>query len=156
MLDPMSALRAIPQRFWRMIALPSDYDDCWVWIGGTNGDGYGRLWFNGKKHGAHRFVYSLAVSNVDERTVDHLCRNRLCVNPIHLELVSKRENTLRSPIAITAMQARQTLCMRGHELSICPDGHRRCKICHKNARRIRKQAGAASACPPPALADEPS
>lgn len=68
-------------------------DDCWLWQGGTDSKGYARTQINGKKSPVHRIMYQLFVSQIkrgDE--IDHLCRNRRCVNPNHLQAVSSTEN----------------------------------------------------------------
>jgi len=81
----------------------------------------------------------------DGLTIDHLCRNRACVKPAHLEAVSQRVNTLRSPIAVAAINARKTHCKRGHafddlntRVSIGPNGQRRrdCRACHRKSAEV--------------------
>jgi len=87
---------------------------CWKWRGSPRGDGYGQLRVAGYWWGAHRLAYTLWVGPIpDGLTIDHLCRQPLCVNPAHMEPVTKRENTLRG-FGITAQQARRTHCPRGH------------------------------------------
>jgi hypothetical protein len=83
----------------------ADRDVCWPWQGNLDRDGYGKL---GKRL-AHRVVYSVLVKVVPAGLVlDHLCRNRCCVNPLHLEPVTSLENTLRGiPY--------RTHCPNGHE-----------------------------------------
>ena len=69
---------------------------CWVWRRAGNGDGAGRVWFDGKLRLAHRVVYEMVKGPIpDGLQLDHLCANRLCVNPDHLEPVTNRENKLR-------------------------------------------------------------
>lgn len=108
-------------------------DSCWVWDGAIQGAGYGTAWDKRirKIKLAHRLVYELLVGPIpDGLTLDHLCRNRACVNPEHLEPVSMKENVLRG-ISPSAQKARQVLCIRGHELVATPKG-RRCFICVAN------------------------
>lgn len=84
-------------------------NECWPWIGGTS-DGRGHFWLNGENVNAYRVVYSL-VRGVDISTIetlDHLCRNPLCVNPDHLEPCSRGENARRYMQTITH-------CPQGHE-----------------------------------------
>lgn len=69
---------------------------CWEWQGEMNRNGYGRVWINGKRLMSHRVTYELLVGPIaDGLVVDHLCKNRACCNPEHLEPVTIRENTLR-------------------------------------------------------------
>lgn len=69
---------------------------CWEWRGMVNRNGYGRVWLDGRRHMVHRIMYTLLKEEIPEGLVlDHLCRNRLCCNPDHLEAVTVRENTLR-------------------------------------------------------------
>lgn len=93
-----------------------DVDDvtgCWVWRTPTDG-GYGRLTIKGRLLYAHRVVYVMLRGPVDpELDLDHLCRNRACVNPDHVEPVAPRINVLRG---VAAKESR-TRCSRGHELT---------------------------------------
>lgn len=98
-------IRATPgmsdeDRFWHYCS-PEPNTGCWIWIGAYNGDGYGCITIgrapNRKVLGAHNFAYQIMVGAVRKGyELDHLCRNRWCCNPGHLELVTKRENLLRS------------------------------------------------------------
>lgn len=97
-------------------------DGCIIWTRPLSNDGYPRLtWLCDEGYtirGAHRLAYHLWVApapNDRLMSVDHLCRNRACVNPEHLELVRQRDNILRSPVAIGALNAAKTHCAQGHE-----------------------------------------
>lgn len=117
---------------------------CWEWTGAIGPNGYGRM--THKKDGryvklyAHRVSYEMHKGAIpDELVIDHLCRNRKCVNPDHLEPVSNRENILRgtSPIANAA---RATHCPAGHSYSgenlyVTRNGHRCCRKCTREKRR---------------------
>jgi hypothetical protein len=79
----------------RFLALTSKEVGCWKWKGGHRGQ-YGILGLLGKGWGAHRLSYELFVGPLPEgMTVDHLCRNTICVNPKHLEAVHGSENSRR-------------------------------------------------------------
>ena len=125
---------------------------CWNWVGKTDG-GYGLLQRQGKRYKAHRFAYEMLRGPVpDGLVLDHLCANRVCVNPWHLEAVTRAENTLR---AIPSRLARKTHCKFGHELSGTnlrferseTNGNirRRCITCTKDAKLRYKERKALNA-----------
>lgn len=111
---------------------------CHVWIAACDEHGYGRY----RGRGAHRFAWIRENGDVPAGLqLDHLCRNRGCVNPAHLEPVTQRENTMRSPIAPAAINARKTHCDRDHLLSganlyVRSDGRRICRECLYTRTRI--------------------
>jgi hypothetical protein len=73
---------------------------CWDWTGSLNGDGYGKTYVDGTLLLVHRFAYELLVGPIPEgMTLDHLCRNRACLRPSHLEPVTVAENLRRGHAA---------------------------------------------------------
>lgn len=90
--------------------------DCWNWTGIKNTRGYAEFKLNNKYVKAYRYSYELLIGDIPQGlTIDHLCRNRACVNPKHLDPVSLRENILRGNNP-TAINFRKKVCLRGHVL----------------------------------------
>jgi len=125
------------KRFWDKVKKSVG---CWLWTGSAS-NGYGRFWANGKTQYAHRFAYQSVVGPIPaEKVLDHLCRTPLCVNPAHLEVVTRRENTFRGVTEATK-NAKKTHCPNGHEYTVentyvySGDKKRRCREC----RRLRNQ-----------------
>lgn len=109
---------------------------CWVWTGFCSPQGYGRFKFGGRLLSAHRFSYELEIGPIrDGLTIDHLCRNRGCVRPSHLEPVTRKVNTLRGE-TIVAAHAAKTHCPKGHPYDEVNtrlyEGRRYCKQCLKD------------------------
>lgn len=84
----------IQEYFWQYV---QKTPECWEWGGGYSKGGYGVFWWHQTHIYAHRFSFEEAHHCLipKEFQIDHLCRNRSCVNPSHLELVTSRENTRR-------------------------------------------------------------
>jgi hypothetical protein len=108
---------------------------CWVWTAAKSSRGYGEIKLGGVQSSPYRVVYEWLVGTIPYGLVlDHLCQNRLCVNPAHMEPVTPGENTLRgqSPQALNRLK---THCPQGHPYDeantiYLPDSAgRRCRIC---------------------------
>lgn len=88
--------------------------DCWIVQNNVSGGGYRRLYIGEQCYSAHRLIYRLFRGPIPKGlTLDHLCRNRACVNPAHLEAVDNKTNILRGN-GVCAINARKTACPRGH------------------------------------------
>lgn len=126
--------QTLDHRFFAKVHMTSD---CWLWTGARLRTGYGRFWCDGSNRAAHRVAYERYHGCVvsPELHMDHLCRNPSCVRPDHLEPVTPRENTLRSPIAPAAVNSRKTHCPQGHPYSFVCGGKRMCHECHRVSAR---------------------
>lgn len=130
------------ERFWSKVDFSNS---CWTWTAGRSG-GYGSF-HCGKRHGllAHRFSYFQFNGNCPP-VLDHLCRNRACVRPDHLEAVSHKENIMRG-IGIAPKRAAQSHCVNGHEFTKENTYHyrggRQCRACNlERTHRFREKARA--------------
>lgn len=118
---------------------------CWVWQGSLNADGYGCLRVDKRWHLAHRWLYEQLRGSVPiGLDLDHLCRNRACVNPDCLEPVIRKVNLLRGE-GFAAQRAQQTHCVNGHEFTsentkIRANGTRLCRACGAARARAKRLA----------------
>lgn len=89
---------------------------CWEWTG-CKSSGYGVTYKDGRQVYAHRLMYEMYVSKIPQGLVcDHICRNRSCVNPKHIEIVSIKENVLRG-FGLAAENAKKKVCKYGHKFT---------------------------------------
>lgn len=133
------------ERFWSFVDVGHPLG-CWQWVGATLPTGYGQ--FHNLK--PHRVAYELLMGAIPEdMTLDHLCRNRACVNPDHLEPVTQGVNNLRG-YGVSGVNARKVRCIRGHLLAGDNVYHppsrpnaRVCLACMREYRRARRRKAAA-------------
>lgn len=131
----------LPPNFWSKAVM--DPCGCWRWTGAGIGyePGYGRFQWNGRLDNAHRVSYSVLVGPIPLGLfVDHLCRNRWCVNPGHLEPVTIAENNRRAG----SFHGSMTHCKAGHPYDdrntlYLKRGGRSCRPCHARRMRERKR-----------------
>lgn len=121
-------------RFWSKVDRQDDRK-CWAWLGSLTPTGYGKF-FAGRVLTAHRVAYTISVGQIPTgRVLDHLCRNRACVNPAHLEPVTQRENVQRG--IRCDLRPFKDVCPEGHDKtlpnSLTTQG--RCRICYTEYMR---------------------
>lgn len=137
----------VDDRFWSKVDASGD---CWEWTAATAGRGYGHLVVAGVDRYAHRVAWEMLVGPIPEGLqLDHLCRNIRCVNPDHLEPVTRQENIRRAfpRRGVNHRNAQKTHCKRGHLLAgsnLVPAEHRYCRECRnlRDRREYRLQRAA--------------
>ena len=129
----------LPQRFWDKVT-PEPNGGCWLWTGVDNGNGYAMFWWLERKQKvpAHKLAYEILIGPVPKGLdLDHLCRVRSCVNPAHLEPVTRAVNLLRGDRK-TKLPKREK-CDNGHALdelnTYSYKGSRMCKTCRRDTLR---------------------
>lgn len=131
-------MRPIIERFLSKISVsPSG---CWDWMGAKNNCGYGFFWDGYSTGTVHRFIYEYYYGQIcPDLTIDHLCGNRKCANPLHLEQVTQKENIQRGH----SYNGKLTHCKRGHEFTventIIAQNKRRCRTCVNTRRRVDRK-----------------
>lgn len=139
--DPLVTLKkdlSLDDRFWSFVIKGME-GQCWEWTGGHTGSGYSA--FSIKRYTqmpAHQYAYESLLGSIPEGLeLDHLCRNRGCVNPDHLELVTHDENMKRADKACGVRSA-ATHCPQGHKYDEANtdhhNGRRHCRECARERR----------------------
>ncbi|MGW5636683.1 hypothetical protein [Streptomyces sp. NPDC003832] len=153
----------LPKRYWSKVSVQPN--GCWQWTGAPDKDGYGEFWRNGRHHRAHRVSYEALVGAIPAGLeMDHLChtrdvscdgthcKHRGCVNPSHLEPVSRAENNRRNR-SVATINAGKTHCPSGHEYNAVNTytwgKNRYCRPCNRanvakyKARKLAERSGVA-------------
>lgn len=131
------------RRLWERIEVDAA-TGCWTWVGTLNSNGYGRVQFRGRVMAAHRAMWIRERGEIPPGLdLDHLCRNRRCTNPDHLEPVTREVNLRRG----TNTRATDTHCANGHlwaddnERRHQTDGSRVCATCMRlSARNYQRRS----------------
>lgn len=150
MFDPRAFLPAVVSRFEDKIS--EGPGGCWLWLAAKDPDGYGKFQVVRRSERAHRWSYEYHIGSIpDDLVIDHLCRNRSCVNPWHLEPVTGHVNATRGE------RAQRRTCINGHLYTAdslyrppATNGRRDARVCREcnreavqryRERRAEKKAG---------------
>lgn len=132
----------MPYTLWSRCAIGSP-TDCWLWVGPIDKGGYGRIGVDYRNRSAHSVAYELVKGPVPVGfELDHICRNRSCINPAHLEPVTHQENMRRGFPG--GKRRNKTHCVHGHEYTEQntyhrPNGSKVCKTCILGAMKLKYQ-----------------
>ena len=143
MPDNKSIATPASVRVWNKV---TKTNECWIWTGSVNHKGYGQIKDGSQRDGTkrmrivHRVVYESLRGPIPEGLdIDHLCRVHACVNPAHLDPVTRRENLMRGE-GIAAMNSKKTHCPQGHPYDesntyLTPNRKRTCRQCRRENQR---------------------
>ena len=149
--DPLAKVRKIYyglsawEAFWNRVIITND--PCWGWDGAHSSAGYARFFYGEVGYQAGRWLWEQLYGYVPKTyDMDHLCRNRACINPDHLEPVPHQENLARGIVG--SRNKIKTHCKRGHPFDkvntyIDREGYRQCVTClkmHRKNYQLRKLA----------------
>ena len=143
------AWRPPMDRFFDRVGI-TENSDCLFWKGFINHNGYPKFTIGSRVVRAHRFIYEWCIGPIPNgMELDHLCRNRNCVNPSHLEAVTRRENLLRGN-TFARENSEKTACIKGHpfigrNVMLTRDGKRKCRACATIRDHIRRSKAATPA-----------
>jgi hypothetical protein len=135
---------AAPRFFQKIAVNDGSGDTCWQWIGAKRALGYGKIKICGRWFPAHRLAWILCYKSIDENLdIDHLCENKSCVNPAHLDLVTSKVNVMRTNNlgSNRGYYGLRTHCKYGHPFSTentritFNPYRRRCRTCQRLEKR---------------------
>lgn len=135
-----ATMKTEQKRFWKCVEIQEN--GCWNWTRGKDWKGYGKFWLArkpGQNHStgiaAHRWAYGQIFGEIPKTMqVHHTCKNKACVNQLHLQLLTAKEHTYADAKSVAYFNSLKTFCPSGHpyspENTIARKGSRRCKICY--------------------------
>lgn len=128
----MNFYHGYAERFWSKVLICPEHS-CWEWLEGKQ-YGYGVCYYERWPYRAHRIALMLSGVKIPEgMVVDHKCRNKGCVNPNHLRVVTPKVNVTENSLSAAAINKAKTHCLRGHPFDQKNTGHdkkgRYCKSC---------------------------
>lgn len=126
------------QRFYSKVDI--DDNGCFNWTGNHTTKGYGTFWLDKKRVYAHRWAYEDCIGPIPKGLqLDHLCRNRRCCNPEHLEPVTREENLARGKVPYSRNHCSHNHIYTESNTYVRPDGTRVCRTCKAISKRKNKK-----------------
>lgn len=121
--------------FWKRVG------NCHLWTKYLDKDGYGTFYFQKKLRRAHRVAYFFANGQIsDGMVIDHICKNRHCVNPEHLRCITMAQNSLENSRSVGAINKMKEFCKNGHKFDRKYGKQRYCSICQaEKTKRLHKK-----------------
>lgn len=113
--------------------------DCQLWTGQLDKDGYGTFFFHRKNRRAHRVAYYAAFGPIPpDMVVNHVCRQRTCQNPQHLQLLTRTQNNMKDCASVGYINSQKTHCKNGHPYDRHYGKQRYCSKCEaEKSKRLR-------------------
>lgn len=131
------------KRILDRITINPSNNSCWEWEGALTPKGYAHICWKGFPTQGHRASYIIFRGSIpSDKEIDHLCANRRCVNPWHMEAVTHKVNVMRGN-TLAAKQSKQTHCKYGHSLNnpIRRNGNRRwCRTCYEEYKKTKRKS----------------
>lgn len=115
--------------------------DCKLWQKFLDKDGYGTFYFRKKLRRCHRVAFYIKKGAIPKgMVIDHLCKNRNCVEVTHLRAVTAKTNSLENSNSVGAINAKKTVCKNGHPFDRKYGKQRYCSVCQaEKTKRLRKK-----------------
>jgi hypothetical protein len=125
-----------PLRFMQYVDMGAGVDECWNWTRSCRPTGYGQFNSAGVNHYPHRYMWEMMIGPIPAgMTIDHLCWNKRCCNPKHMEVVTQSENSKRYWRTNPVRKRKHYVC----QLDDCDRPHRSMGRCHRHYQQLLRE-----------------